>query len=68
MITDMDRTFHPDDLLDSGQVAEMLGLSTFRAVSEYRRRYDTFPEPVIDRERCKLWARQDIEAWQAGRQ
>ena len=51
------------DLIDSTQVAALLGLSRYNAVSEYRRRYDDFPEPVIETGRCLLWRRRDIELW-----
>lgn len=59
----------PADLIDAQSIAELLGLSTRRAVSTYRRRYDDFPEPVVDMGagRCLLWLRQDVEAWAAGR-
>jgi hypothetical protein len=57
----------PADLMDSGEVADQLGLSSFRAVSGYRARYTDFPAPVVDRPRCKLWLRQDIERWQSAR-
>jgi hypothetical protein len=52
-----------DDLLDAGEVAAVLGLTNRRGVSVYRRRYDDFPEPVIDRAPCVLWRRADLEAW-----
>jgi hypothetical protein len=59
----------PDDLIDTQDIAAMLGLSSPRAVSVYRSRYDTFPAPLIDRGtgRCLLWLRADIEAWAKGR-
>lgn len=55
----------PDDLLDAGEVAELLGLSMRQAVSTYRRRYTDFPEPVVAKNngQCTLWLRTDIEAW-----
>ena len=54
-----------EDLLDSNEVAELLGLGNNRAVSTYRARYDDFPEPVIEKPsgKCVLWLRSDIEAW-----
>lgn len=54
-----------DDLIDSNEVAEILGLGTSRAVSIYRGRYDSFPEPVLIKGsgKCMLWLRADIEAW-----
>ncbi len=59
----------PADLLDSNEVADVLGLSSSTAVSTYRSRYDDFPEPVVVKGsgKCVLWRRQDIEAWKAAR-
>ena len=53
-----------DDLIDAKEVAEMLGLSSPRAVAVYASR--GLPEPLIDRgpNTAKLWLRQDIERWQ----
>jgi glutathione-regulated potassium-efflux system ancillary protein KefG len=55
----------PDELLDSNEVAELLGLSTNRAISVYRRRYPDFPQPVVTKGsgKCVLWRRTDIERW-----
>lgn len=57
------------DLLDSSEVAELLGLGNNRAVSTYRARYDDFPEPVIEKGsgKCVLWLRADVLAWDRGR-
>jgi predicted DNA-binding transcriptional regulator AlpA len=57
----------PSDLLDAVAVAALLGLSSYRSVSTYRRRYDTFPAPVIATGKCLLWLRSDVEAWAASR-
>ncbi len=51
------------DLLDSTEVAAVLGLSNWRGVSVYRRRYADFPAPVIEKGRCLLWRRSDVEKW-----
>jgi predicted DNA-binding transcriptional regulator AlpA len=51
------------DLIDSPEVAALLGLSRYNAVSEYRRRYEDFPEPVVKKGRCLLWRRRDVEQW-----
>jgi predicted DNA-binding transcriptional regulator AlpA len=58
----------PDDLLDAGEVAEIIGLSSRTAVSAYRGRYDDFPEPYVEKSggKCILWLRSDIERWSAG--
>jgi predicted DNA-binding transcriptional regulator AlpA len=54
----------PADLIDAGVVAELLGLSSRKAVSVYRSRYPDFPAPRVERgERIVLWLRQDVEAW-----
>jgi predicted DNA-binding transcriptional regulator AlpA len=59
----------PADLLDAGEVADLLGLSLRQAVSTYRRRYADFPAPVITKNsgKCDLWLRADVEAWAAAR-
>jgi hypothetical protein len=56
-----------DDLIDAKEVADMLGLSSPRAVAVYASR--GLPEPIIDRgpNTAKLWLRQDIERWLKGR-
>lgn len=53
------------DLLDSQQVAELLGLSHHNSVTTYARRYPDFPHPVVVRGggRLRLWARDDVQAW-----
>jgi predicted DNA-binding transcriptional regulator AlpA len=58
-----------EDLIDASEVAEILGLSSPRAVSVYRRRYESFPAPFVAKAsgQCVLWLRADIEAWAAGR-
>jgi hypothetical protein len=55
----------PGDLLDSHDVAELLGLASHRAVSTYRGRYPDFPVPIVEKGagRCVLWLRADVEAW-----
>lgn len=58
----------PEDLIDSAQVAKMMGLSQRNSVLTYRNRYPGFPEPVVDRPRIKLWRRQDVAAWHVGDQ
>ncbi|HQZ35359.1 MAG TPA: hypothetical protein PK020_13115 [Ilumatobacteraceae bacterium] len=52
-----------DDLLDAAQVADLIGLSSRKSISTYRRRYPDFPEPVLVRERCIFWHRPDVMAW-----
>jgi predicted DNA-binding transcriptional regulator AlpA len=55
------------DLIDSAEVAEIVGLSRRQAVITYRQRYSDFPVPVIEKGRCLLWRRQDVEAWARSR-
>jgi predicted DNA-binding transcriptional regulator AlpA len=59
------RQVYLDDLIDAGEVAEMLGLGTRNTVSTYQQRYPAMPRPVIDRSggRTKLWLRSEIEGW-----
>ncbi len=58
-----------DDLLDSSQVADLLGLTHRHSVSTYRRRYADFPPPAVARGkgRTNLWLRSDIETWRSAR-
>jgi predicted DNA-binding transcriptional regulator AlpA len=53
----------PADLLDSAEVAELLGLSSRKVVMIYARRYPDFPRPAVDKARCTLWRRSDVIAW-----
>jgi AcrR family transcriptional regulator len=57
----------PEDLIDSSQVAQALGLTHRHSVSTYRRRYADFPRPAVTRGkgRTNLWLRSDIEAWRS---
>jgi predicted DNA-binding transcriptional regulator AlpA len=51
------------DLLDSTEVAEVIGLANPKGVAVYRRRYRDFPAPAVQKGRCVLWLRTEIEAW-----
>lgn len=57
------------DLIDAHEVAVILGLAQRNTVSGYQRRYSDMPRPVVDmgRGRCKLWSRQQVEAWHRSR-
>jgi predicted DNA-binding transcriptional regulator AlpA len=59
-----------EDLIDSNDVAEILGLSSPRAVHVYMSRYPEMPRPVVDRgaNRAKLWLREEINAWKRTRE
>jgi predicted DNA-binding transcriptional regulator AlpA len=54
-----------EQLIDSAEVSEILGLSDQRAVSVYQRRYPEMPRPVMDRgkNRVKLWYKPEILDW-----
>ncbi len=59
--------FDPDLLVDANEAAMILGLRQRTSVSVYRNRYADFPRPVIEKGKCVLWLRADIEAWGRGR-
>ncbi|WP_426571317.1 hypothetical protein [Aquihabitans sp. McL0605] len=61
-------TVDTEDLVDSQEVADILGLSHRNSVSTYLHRYTDFPAPVVERGggRTRLWLRQAITEW-AGR-
>lgn len=63
----MGRKLDVDDLIDTQEVAAILGLSHRNTVSEYQTRYDDMPRPVVDRRggRLKLWLRPEVEHWAA---
>jgi predicted DNA-binding transcriptional regulator AlpA len=54
---------NPADLLDSAEVAALLGLSSRKVVMIYLKRYEDFPRPAVHKARCTLWRRPDIERW-----
>ena len=58
-----------EDLIGAAEVAEILGLAHYNSVSTYLRRYDDFPQPLVDisNSRIRLWLRQDINAWRKTR-
>ncbi len=64
---DMADAIDPDKLLDATEVADLLGLGHRNSVSVYRKRYADFPEPRIEKSRCVLWLRADVEKWAKGR-
>ena len=65
----MGRKVDLDDLIDVGEVAELLGLAHKNSVTTYMRRYDDFPKPAIEFAdgKCRAWLREEIEAWLADR-
>jgi len=54
-----------EDLVDSHEVARLLGLAQRNSVTTYLHRYPDMPRPVLDfgRGRTRLWRRSDIETW-----
>jgi hypothetical protein len=66
----MGRLVDPDNLLDVGEVADLLGLAQKNSVTTYMHRYEDFPAPVIEfaNGKCRAWLREDVELWHAGRQ
>jgi len=63
----MAKRIDPDDLVSPAEVAPIIGLTNPTGVSVYRKRYPEFPTPVIEKGKCVLWLRADIEAWARGR-
>ncbi len=58
-----------DELIDSRELATMLGLAHPNSVSLYQRRYVDMPRPVVDLGpgRPRLWFRPAIAEWIADR-
>lgn len=63
----MGRHVDIDDLIDSTEVAAVLGLASRNVVAVYRRRYHDFPAPVLGVGRCVRWLRSDIDQWRSSR-
>jgi predicted DNA-binding transcriptional regulator AlpA len=63
----MGRKVDVDDLIDTQEVAAILGLAHRNTVSEYQARYLEMPRPVVERRggRLKLWLRPEVERWAA---
>ncbi|MCU1358807.1 MAG: Prophage regulatory protein (AlpA) [Ilumatobacteraceae bacterium] len=62
----MTKKVDPDQLIGPEEVAPIIGLTNQRGVSVYRKR-PGFPAPIIDKGRCVLWLRADIERWARAR-
>ncbi len=58
-----------EDLISATEVAQILGLRHYNTVTTYLRRYEDFPQPVVDLSggRIRLWRRQDVQAWKKRR-
>jgi predicted DNA-binding transcriptional regulator AlpA len=55
-------------LLDTGQIAELLGVSREHVTNRLTKRSD-FPRPVIDASRkMRRWSEADVMAWAGGDQ
>lgn len=63
----MGRMVDLDDLTDAVGVSELLGLSHRNSVRIYRKRYEDFPDPVVNlgAGRCLLWLRSEVEDWRS---
>ena len=61
----MSRYIDPDDLIDSSDMADLLGLSSARAVYVYQTRYKEMPKPIVDRgrNRARLWLKPEVLQW-----
>jgi predicted DNA-binding transcriptional regulator AlpA len=59
----------PKDLISAAEVQAILKLSHPSSVTTYLKRYDDFPQPVVDLSgsRVRLWRRQDILRWRDAR-
>jgi predicted DNA-binding transcriptional regulator AlpA len=64
-VVSMGRKVDVDDLIDTQDVARILGLAHRNTVSEYQARYADMPRPVVDlgRGRSKLWLRHEVQSW-----
>jgi predicted transcriptional regulator len=62
-------TVRTEDLIDTQEVAEILGLAQRNSVSTYLRRYEDMPKPVVERGagRTRLWLRCEVEDWARAR-
>ncbi len=56
-------TVRTGDLIDSAEVASILGLRHRNSVITYSRRYLDFPRPVVVTGRIRLWLRSEIQGW-----
>lgn len=63
IIRAMAKKIDPDQLVDPSGVAAIIGAASANVVSVYRKRYDDFPAPAIEKGRCLLWERAAIERW-----
>jgi predicted DNA-binding transcriptional regulator AlpA len=55
-------TFDPDELMSSGEIAAELGWKNSGTASTLWHR-GTFPAPLVDKPRARLWLRSDVEQW-----
>lgn len=52
-----------EDLVDAADIARRAGLSSYRTVHDWRRRYSDFPSAVIERGHCLLFRWSEVEPW-----
>lgn len=51
-----------NDLVGIAEIAALAGVGE-SAVHNWAARYEDFPAPVVERHRCRLWRRQDVDHW-----
>jgi glutathione-regulated potassium-efflux system ancillary protein KefG len=58
-----------EQLIDTSEVAEILGLTDPRGVYVYQDRYSDMPRPIVDRgkNKVKLWYKPEIVEWHQSR-
>jgi predicted DNA-binding transcriptional regulator AlpA len=52
-----------DDLVGTREITERLGLSRPQLVHDWRRRYDSFPEPLTTVSSVCVWSWRDVQRW-----
>ncbi len=63
----MGRKIDVDDLIDTSEVARLLGLAHRNSVTTYLNRYPDMPRPMVEmrESRIRLWLRPEIVDWAA---
>lgn len=59
----MDKSVDIDDLVDTAEIAERLGLASSSVVRDWRRREVGFPAPVLTLRIGAIWHWPDVAAW-----
>lgn len=53
----------PEQLVDTADIAARLGLAQAESVHNWRRRYEDFPAPAVEKGRVLLWYWPEVEHW-----